>query len=163
MDIADLISDIGMGEALTTLIVSMLPVVELRGAIPVGVGLGLQVWQAALISVIGNMLPVPFIIAFIRTIMDWLREKSDRARKFVAWLEKKGTGQKAQRVRQVQFWGLMLFVAVPLPGTGAWTGALVAALLNMRMKRALPPILMGVLVAGLIISLATAGVIKLLV
>ena len=140
MEIAEVISDIGFGRGLVTLIVSMLPVVELRGAIPIGAGLGLPVWQAALISMAGNILPTPFIIAFVRTVMDWLRGKSDRARRFVAWLESKGTGRKADRVRQAEFWGLLLFVAVPLPGTGAWTGALIAALLNMRMRQALPPI-----------------------
>ena len=161
MDIVSFISDMGVGKALATLIVSMLPVVELRGAIPVGVGLGLPVWQAAVLAMIGNMLPVPFIIAFARELMDWLRRKSDRARRFVAWLESKGKGRRADRVRQAKFWGLLLFVAIPLPGTGAWTGALVAALLNMRMKSAIPPILLGVLLAGLIVSLATAGVIHL--
>ena len=119
MEIAEVISDIGFGRGLVTLIVSMLPVVELRGAIPIGAGLGLPVWQAALISMAGNILPTPFIIAFVRTVMDWLRGKSDRARRFVAWLESKGTGRKADRVRQAEFWGLLLFVAVPLPGTGA--------------------------------------------
>ena len=163
MQIAGYIADMGAGEALATLIVSMLPVIELRGAIPMGVGLGLPVWQAAVIAMVGNMLPVPFIIAFVRTLMDWLRTKSDRARRFVSWLERKGSGEKALRVQQTQFWGLLLFVAVPLPGTGAWTGALIAAMLNMRMKRALPPILLGVLIAGIIVSLATAGVIRLLV
>ena len=162
MDIVSLISDMGVGKILTTLLVSMLPVVELRGAIPVGVGLGLPVWQAAVISMIGNLLPVPFIIAFVRTLMDWLRQRSDRAKKFVAWLEKKGTGKRADRVRRAKFWGLFLFVAIPLPGTGAWTGALVAVLLNMRMKNSLPPIILGVMVAGLLVSLATAGVIHLL-
>ena len=162
MDIVSLISDMGVGKVLTTLLVSMLPVVELRGAIPVGVGLGLPVWQAAVISMIGNLLPVPFIIAFVRTLMDWLRQRSDRAKKFVAWLEKKGTGKRADRVRQAKFWGLFLFVAIPLPGTGAWTGALVAVLLNMRMKNSIPPIILGVMVAGLLVSLATAGVIHLL-
>ena len=162
MDIVSLISDMGVGKILTTLLVSMLPVVELRGAIPVGVGLGLPVWQAAVLSMIGNLLPVPFIIAFVRTLMDWLRQRSDRARRFVAWLEKKGTGKRADRVRQAKFWGLLLFVAIPLPGTGAWTGALVAVLLNMRMKNSLPPIILGVLTAGLLVSLATAGVIQLL-
>ena len=162
MDIVSLISDMGVGKILTTLLVSMLPVVELRGAIPVGVGLGLPVWQAAVISMIGNLLPVPFIIAFVRTLMDWLRQRSDRAKRFVAWLEKKGTGKRADRVRRAKFWGLFLFVAIPLPGTGAWTGALVAVLLNMRMKNSLPPIILGVLVAGLLVSLATAGVIHLL-
>ena len=162
MDIAQYIADMGAGKALATFLVSMLPIVELRGAIPVGVGLGLPVWQAAAVSMIGNLLPVPFIIAFIRTVLDWLRTRSDRARRLVAWLEAKGTGKKAEKVRQTQFWGLMLFVAIPLPGTGAWTGALIAALLNMRMKRALPPIVLGVLTAGLLVSLATAGVIRLL-
>ncbi len=161
MDIVGFITDMGAGKALATLVVSMLPVVELRGAIPVGVGLGLPVWQAALLAMLGNMIPVPFIIAFMRTVMDWLRQRSDRARRFVAWLESKGTGKKADRVRQAKFWGLFLFVAIPLPGTGAWTGALVAALLNMRMKAAIPPILLGVLAAGLIVSLATAGVVHL--
>ena len=162
MGIAEVITNMGAGEVLATLIVSILPIIELRGAIPVGVGLGLPVWQAALISMVGNMLPVPFIIAFVRTVMDWLRKRSDRARRFVAWLESKGTGKKADRVRQAQFWGLVLFVGIPLPGTGAWTGALLAALLNVRMRRSLPAILLGVLIAGLVVSLATAGVIHLL-
>ncbi len=161
MDIAQYIADMGAGQALATFLVSMLPVVELRGAIPVGVGMGLPVWQAAVISMAGNILPTPFIIAFVRTLMDWLRTKSERARRFVAWLEKKGGGKKAERVQRTQFWGLLLFVAVPLPGTGAWTGALIASLLNMRMKRALPPIILGVMIAGLLISLATSGVIRL--
>lgn len=161
MNIVEVFTEVGLGKALTTLIISMLPVVELRGAIPVGVGLGLPVWQAALLSIVGNMIPVPFIIAFVRTVLDWLRNRSERARRLVAWLEAKGTGKKAEQVRKVKFWGLMLFVAIPLPGTGAWTGALVAALLNMRMRSALPPILLGVLVAGLIVSLATSGVIHL--
>ena len=162
MDIAQYIADMGAGQALATFLVSMLPIVELRGAIPVGVGMGLPVWQAAVISMAGNILPTPFIIAFVRTLMDWLRTKSERARRFVAWLEKKGSSKKAERVQKTQFWGLLLFVAVPLPGTGAWTGALIASLLNMRMKRALPPIVLGVIIAGLFISLATAGVIHLL-
>ena len=162
MEIAELISEVGFGRGIVTLIVSMLPVVELRGAIPIGTSLGLPVWQAAVISMVGNILPVPFIIAFVRELMDWLRKKSARAQRFVAWLESKGTGKKADRVRQAEFWGLLLFVAVPLPGTGAWTGALIAALLNMRMHQALPPIVLGVLTAGLLVSLATAGVVELL-
>lgn len=163
MEIAQLIADMGAGKALATFIVSMLPVVELRGAIPVGVAFGLPVWQAALISIIGNIIPAPFIIAFIRVIMDWLRAKSNTMQKFVEWLEKKGTGPEADKVRKAEFWGLMLFVAVPFPGTGAWTGSLIAALLDIRMKRALPPIILGVLIAAVIVSLATAGVVTLLV
>ena len=163
MKIADVITQLGGNESLVTFIISMLPVVELRLAIPMGASMGLPVWKAAVISVVGNLLPVPFIIAFIRVIMDWLRTKSALMQKFVAWLEKKGTGPKADRVRRYEFWGLLLFVAIPLPGTGAWTGALVAALLDIRMKRALPPIVVGVLLAAVIVSLATAGVIQLIV
>ena len=163
MSIAESFSQLGFSDSLVTLIISMLPVVELRLAIPVGASLGLPIWQAAVISIIGNLLPTPFIIAFIRMVMDWLRKRSATAQRFVLWLEKKGTGRKAERVRQYEFWGLLLFVAVPLPGTGAWTGALVAALLDIRMKRAIPPIILGVMIAALIVSLATAGVITLLI
>lgn len=163
MDIAQTLADLGMGTAVVTFIISMVPIVELRGAIPIGVALGLPVWQAALISIVGNILPAPFIIAFIRVAMDWMSTKARWMQKFVAWLEAKGTGKKAERVRQCEFWGLVLFVAIPLPGTGAWTGSLVAALLDVRMKRALPAIILGVLIAAVIISLATSGVISLLV
>lgn len=163
MKFAELFSELGASESLVTFIISMLPVVELRLAIPIGASLGLPVWEAAIISVIGNILPVPFIIAFIRVIMDWLKTISKPLQRFVAWLEKKATGPKADRVRRYEFWGLLLFVAIPLPGTGAWTGALVAALLDVRMRRAVPPIFIGVLIAALLVSLATAGVINILV
>lgn len=163
MKFAELFSELGASESLVTFIISMLPVVELRLAIPIGASMGLPVWKAAIISVVGNILPVPFIIAFIRVIMDWLKTISKPLQRFVAWLEKKATGPKADRVRRYEFWGLLLFVAIPLPGTGAWTGALVAALLDVRMRRAIPPIVIGVLVAALLVSLATAGVIHILV
>lgn len=163
MKIAEFFSQLGASEALVTFIISMLPVVELRLAIPVGVSLGLPVWKAAIISVIGNLLPAPFIIAFIRIVLEWLRGVSRTAQRFVAWLERKGNGPKADRVRKYEFWGLLILVAIPLPGTGAWTGALIAALLDVRMKRALPPIVAGVILAAIIVSLATAGVIHLLV
>ena len=163
MQIADWFLKLGANESLVTFLISMLPVVELRLAIPVGVSMGLSVTKAALISIVGNMLPTPFIIAFIRQIMEWLRGRADWMRRFVEWLERKGTGPKAERVRRYEFWGLMILVAIPLPGTGAWTGALVAAMLHIRMKRALPPIFLGVLIAALIVSLATAGIIQLVV
>lgn len=163
MKIAELIAQLGASESLVTFIISMLPVVELRLAIPIGASMGLPVCKAALISMVGNILPAPFIIAFIRVVMDWLKTKSRLMQRFVAWLERKGTGPKAERVRQYEFWGLLLFVAIPLPGTGAWTGALVAALLDIRIRRALPPIIAGVIIAAVIVSLATAGVITLLV
>lgn len=163
MQIAERFIESGLSDSLITFIISMLPVVELRLAIPVGVSLGLPVWKAAVISIVGNLLPAPFIIAFIRVLMDWLRDRAAWMQRFVAWLEKKGTGPKADRVRRYEFWGLLVLVAIPLPGTGAWTGALIAALLDIRMRRALPPIVLGVMAAALIVSLATAGVIQLLI
>jgi uncharacterized membrane protein len=160
MSIANIIVNIGTGKALATLIVSMIPVVELRGAIPVGVSLGLPVWKAAVVSIVGNMLPVPFIIAFARIVFNWLRGKSKFFHRLVDKLETHAK-VKASTVKSCAFWGLMLFVAVPLPGTGAWTGALIASVLDMRMNKALPSIFTGVCIAGLIVSLATAGVLKL--
>lgn len=162
MGIADTIINLGVGNTLATLIVSMIPVIELRGAIPVGVSLGMPVWQAAIISIIGNMIPVPFIIAFIRVIFNWLRTKSEKMRRLVEKLEGMAN-KRAEKVIKYEFFGLLLFVAIPLPGTGAWTGALIAAMLNMRMKNALPSIFIGVCIAGLIVSLATLGVINLLI
>lgn len=163
MEFAKLFSDLGASESLVTFIVSMLPVVELRLGIPIGASMGIPVWKAAVISVIGNCIPVPFIIAFIRVIMDWLKTISRPMQRFVAWLERKATGSQADRVRAGEFWGLLVFVAIPLPGTGAWTGALIAALLGVRMRRAVPAIVIGVIIAALIVSLATAGVITLLI
>ena len=161
--IAELLEEAGFGNYLVTFLVSMLPIVELRLAIPMGVSMGLPVWQAAVISVVGNLIPVPFIIAFIRVIINWMKGRSKLLTKFALWLEAKANGPKAVRIRQGEFLGLLLFVAIPLPGTGAWTGALLAALLDIRMKRALPPIIIGVLIAAVIVSLATGGVVTLVV
>ncbi len=163
MVISEVFENLGFSNSLITFLIAMIPVVELRLAIPIGVSLGLPLWKAAILSIVGNIVPVPFIIAFIRVVMEWLKTKSPAMRRFVAWLEKKGSGPKADRVRRCEFWGLLLFVAIPLPGTGAWTGALVAALLDIRMKRAMPPIITGVIAASIIVSLATAGVIQLVI
>lgn len=160
MEIAEFFNQLGLGPRLVTFIVSMIPVVELRGAVPVGVYFGLPVWEAAVISVIGNMIPVPFIIAFIRVIFDWMRKHVKFMTGIIDKLEARAN-KKSETVKTGEFIGLMLFVGVPLPGTGAWTGALIAAMLNMRLKRAIPPILLGVIIAGIIVSLATAGVVHL--
>lgn len=160
MQIAEFFNSLGLGPELVTLIVSMIPVVELRGAIPVGAYFGLPVWEAALISIIGNMIPVPFIIAFIRVIFDWMRKHVKFMTGIIDKLESRAS-QKSEKVKTGEFIGLLLFVAVPLPGTGAWTGALIAATLNMRMRRAILPIFAGVIIAGIIVGLATAGVVHL--
>lgn len=139
------------GEWLYTALVSMAPVVELRGGIPIGVGLGLPLWEAYLAAVIGNMVPVPFIIVFIRRIFKWMRVKFPSLGRLIEKLEDKAH-LKGQMVRKYKYLGLVILVAIPLPGTGAWTGALVAAFLDMRLRDAVPSIFLGVLIAGAAIS-----------
>jgi len=149
-----------MSKIITTLLISMVPVVELRGAIPIAVAQGVDPWQAMLISIIGNMIPVPFIIVFIRSIFKWMRGKSERLNAWVTKMENKAA-VKAEKVQKYEKMGLCIFVAIPLPGTGAWTGALIAAMLDMRLKSAVPMIFLGVCIAGLIVTLLTIGVISL--
>lgn len=141
---------------LTTFLVSMVPVIELRGAIPIGVAAGVPLWQAILISIIGNMIPVPLIILFVKKVFAWMRTKSDWLNAFVEKMEAKAE-KNVDKVTRYEFWGLFLFVAIPLPGTGAWTGSLVAALLDMKLKKAVPPIYLGILGAAVIISFVTYG------
>ena len=143
---------------LKTLVTAMLPILEIRGAKPVGVASGLDPWLAFAVGFVGNMLPIPILILLTRKVIEWLK-KHNMLVKLTAWLENKGS-KGAQKVQKYSFWGLFILVAIPLPGTGAWTGALVASLLDMRLKRALPAIAMGVAVAGLIVLLVTYGVIS---
>ncbi len=145
------------GEFILTLLVSMIPVVELRGGIPFGVAAGLPVWAAYLAAVIGNLLPVPFIVVYIRRIFMFMRQHMPRLNSVVDKMEQKAH-LKSASVLKYQYLGLAIFVAIPLPGTGAWTGALVAAFLDMRLKKAMPSIVGGVLSAGLIISILSYGV-----
>lgn len=142
---------------LITFLMAMVPVVELRGAIPYGVVSGLSVPEAFLLAVIGNLLPIPILVVFTRKVFEWLRTKSEWLDRLVKRLEAKADKNKAL-VEKYEFFGLMLLVAIPLPGTGAWTGALVAAMLDMRLKRAMPAIIVGVLVAGIIVTTLTFGV-----
>ena len=146
-----------LGEALLTMLISMLPVVELRGGLPAGVAMGLPIPAAFLASLIGNMIPVPFIILFVRPLFKWVRVHIPKLEGFISHLEARARS-KSGDVLCYQTWGLLLFVAIPLPGTGAWTGALIAAVLDMRLKRAVPVIFLGVVIAGLIITLLTHGV-----
>jgi len=136
----------------------MVPVVELRGAIPAGVAAGLPVVACAVIAILGNLVPVPFVLLFIRKILYWMELRSAFLQKIAKKLKDKADSKKDQ-VLKYEFWGLVLLVAIPLPGTGAYTGALVAALMDMQLKRAIPAIVLGVLIAGIIVSLATAGVV----
>jgi uncharacterized membrane protein len=138
-------------------IVSMFPIVELRGAIPfVGAPLGIPFWLNYLLAVAGNLFPIPFILLFLRKVFDWLR-KFDRSRKWVERFENRFV-RKAEKMKTVTFWGLVLFVGIPLPMTGAWTGAGIASLFEMRFRDAMLAITLGVLIAGAIVSAITYGV-----
>ncbi len=145
-----------IGNLMMTALIAMVPVIELRGAIPAGVAAGLTVWEALFMAIIGNMIPVPVIILFVRKVFDWMRVKSEKLDRLVRRFEAKAEKQSAL-IDKYEWWGLVILVAIPLPGTGAWTRALVAAMLNMRLKRALPAVFIGVVIAGIIVSYITYG------
>ena len=148
-----------VGKFISTFFISMAPVVELRLGLPYGIALGLDYPLALIAAVLGNMLPVPFIIVYIRRIFAWLRRHWARLDSFITRLENKAH-LKGEKVKKYGPIGLLIFVAIPLPGTGAWTGALVAALLDMRLKSAVPSILLGVIIAAGIMTALTFGVIR---
>lgn len=147
------------GEFLLTMLISMAPVVELRGGVPAGVAMGLPIHTALAAAVLGNMIPVPFVILFARRIFSWLRQHIPRLSGMVDRIENRAYAKiRNQSIVRYQVWGLLLLVAIPLPGTGAWTGSLVAALMDLRLKNAVPVIFAGVVIAGVIITVLTYGV-----
>lgn len=150
-----------LGETLLTMLISMLPVVELRGGLPAGVAMGLPIPVAFAASLVGNMIPVPFIILFVRPLFQWVRIHIPKLEGFISHLEARAEAKSADVLRY-QTWGLLIFVAVPLPGTGAWTGSLIAAMLEMRVREAFPPIALGVVTAGIIVAVVTYGAASLL-
>ncbi len=135
----------------------MVPVIELRGALPSGVAMGLSPWTAFAVSVIGNMVPVPFIILFIRRILDWMK-RFEKFRQIAEKLENKAKKHE-DKIVKYEALGLFILVALPLPGTGAWTGSLVAAIFDLRLRSAVPVIFAGVVTAGLIVLFITYGVV----
>ena len=147
------------GKILATLLTSMVPIVELRGGIPFGAALGLPPAAVMGAAIIGNMIPVPFIILFIKKIFQWMRRFEPLA-KLVSHFESKAES-KSDRVTRYKKFGLCIFVAVPLPGTGAWMGALIAALLDMRLRDSYPVITLGVCIASLVVTGITYGFISL--
>ncbi len=138
----------GWPEELVIFIISMLPIVELRGGLIAASLLGVEWYIAFPICVIGNMLPIPFILLFIRKIFNFLRDKP-LFRRIIPKLEKKA-GQKGTKINKGRFWGLFSFVAIPIPGTGAWMGALAATMFDIRLKKSLPIIFLGVITAGVL-------------
>lgn len=138
-------------------LISMVPVIELRGAIPVGLAMGLPFWTTFIAALIGNLIPVPFLILFTRKVFEWLRRKSALLEKFVSKMEEKAAS-KEDLLKKYELLGLCILVAIPLPGTGAWTGSLVAAVFDLRLKHSFPAIALGVLIAGIIVSIVSYGV-----
>lgn len=149
-----------VGKFIVTFFISMVPVVELRLGLPYGITLGLPYFTALTAAILGNMVPVPFIIIYIKRIFAWLRKHWAALDGFISRLERRAEG-KGEAVEKYGTWGLLILVAIPLPGTGAWTGALVAALLNLKVRKAFPVIFVGVCIAAAIMTAVTYGVIKL--
>ena len=146
MDLMQWLTAAPIGEFVFTMLVSMVPIIELRGGIPFGVAqLGLPYPAAFIAAVIGNILPAPFIVVYIRRIFKWMRRRLPALDALVDKMEAK-----------YKYLGLMVFVAIPLPGTGAWTGALAAAFLDMPLRKALPSIIAGVILAGCIMTALTS-------
>ncbi len=135
--------------------VSMLPIVELRGAIPFGAGMDLPFWPNYITCVLGNILPVPFLILFAKGILEWL-SKFEKIGPFFAKIIRKAD-EKAKNLGKYELLGLFLFVAIPAPGTGAWTGSLIAAILRLRIVSAFSAIALGVMASGIIMGIISFG------
>lgn len=139
---------------------SMVPVLELRGALIWAAADGLNPILAYIICVIGNLIPVPFLIRFVRPVFEWMRNRTSWMRNIVEKLEAKAH-DKSDVIKKYEMLGLFILVAIPLPGTGAWTGSLVAAVLGMRVKDSFPMVVLGVMAAGVIMTLGAFGVLSL--
>ena len=147
-----------VGKELCVFFCSMIPIIELRGAIPMGAVLGMPWWQSYLLSVLGNMVPIPFILLLIKKIIQWMSvSKVKFFNKFANFLLRK-VEKKRAGIEKYAFWGVCLFVAVPLPVTGAWTGSLVSAMIDMKFWKAFLSCLFGVMISGVIMTIISYGV-----
>lgn len=138
-----------MPAELVVFIVSLLPILECRGGLIVAALLGVDLWVAVPICIIGNVLPVPAILLLLKRVLRWMKKTPLHG--FAEWVERRGA-KKSKNMKYGEFWGLLLFVGIPLPGTGAWTGSLIATILDMDWKKAIVPILLGVLMATVIMT-----------
>ena len=149
-----------IGKYILVFLVSMVPLVELRGAVPIAIGLGLNEFLALGISVLGNMIPVPIIYLFARKTLEWGKDKKVIG-KFFNWCLNKGerVGQKLEaKAGKGLYWALFVFVGIPLPGTGAWTGTLASSMLKLDFKKTVIAVLAGIILASLIMLLLSLGV-----
>lgn len=141
---------------LIVFIISMIPILELRGGLLASSILHIEMYKAIVVCIVGNVFPIPFILLFINKILKWMKTKK-HLEKIAYWLESKSE-KKSESIVKYEFWGLMLFVGIPLPGTGAWTGALIAALIRMDLKKAFLSILCGICMASFIMCLLAYGI-----
>ncbi len=143
-------------------LISMVPLIELRAAVPYSIAMGLPTFQAYMVCIVGNMLPVPIIFLFARKVLEWGKDKKVIGRFFTFCLEKghKGGEKLKAKAGRGLFVALLLFVGIPLPGTGAWTGTLAASILDMDFKESVVAVLLGVILAGVIMGMVSAGVIS---
>ncbi len=147
-----------VGRELCVFFCAMLPIIECRGAVPLGCALGLPWWQNALFSMAGNLLPVPFILLFIRAVLKWMRTCRVRLfNKIAGWLDRKIEKHKGS-IEKYSYWGVMLFVGLPIPGTGAWTGTLIASVLGLEPKKSFLAACGGVLMATAIMTVISYGI-----
>lgn len=145
-----------MPKELIVLIISMVPILELRGGIIASSLLDIGMFKAIWICMLGNIIPIPFILWFITPMFTWMK-KTKLLRRLVEKLESKSMA-KSEQIQKYEFWGLALFVGIPLPGTGAWTGALIASLLGMKLKKASLSILAGIIMAAIIMTIISYGI-----
>lgn len=147
-----------VGRELCVFFCSMLPIIECRGAVPLGCALGLPWWQNMLFSMAGNLLPVPFILLFIRAFLKWMRGcRVIFFNKVAAWLDRKIEKHKGT-IEKYSYWGVLIFVGLPIPGTGAWTGTLIASVLGLEPKKSFLAACGGVLMATTIMTVVSYGV-----
>ena len=152
------LTSIAFGKEILVFIISLMPILELRGGLIAASLLNLDPVSSYIISIIGNILPVPFILWFMASILDWMR-KSKIFHRFASFLDKKVANNK-DNIEKYGFWGLVLFVGIPLPGTGAWTGCLIASVLEMDKKKAFIATLIGIFMASIIMMIISFGLLK---
>ena len=146
-----------VGRELCVFLCAMLPIIECRGAVPLGCALGLPWWQNALFSMAGNLLPVPFILLFITALLKWMRRCRIRLfNKIAAWLDRKIEKHKGT-IEKYSYWGVLIFVGLPIPGTGAWTGSLIASVLGLEPKKSFLAAFGGVVMATAIMTVVSYG------
>ncbi len=142
-------------------VISMVPILELRGGLLAASFLNIDIVRAIWFCVIGNIIPVPFILLLITPVFNWLKH-TRTFRPMVEKLENRAMG-KSDQIEKYEFWGLVLFVGIPLPGTGAWTGSLIASLLGVKFKKAFPAVLLGIVIATIIMSILSYGLLGALI